>query len=266
MVEASETGAGTTLSDLLDLLKTFGLPDKRIKLAKSGSSICPESTYINRDLDFRLTQISDCVIVSTEISPAGVINLVSHCWGIVIQLLQRGLMCRGYITRGPIFHTDTQIIGTGYQKAYQKEAEVSAFKREADERGTPFVEIDRTVCDYVATCQDSCVTEMFSRYVSDDGEVVALFPFKRFAHSFPVAGFGHKFDPDKEKRANDNVRAILANLKQRVTDYVDASNPDAVRKAEHYIRALDAQCSVCDRTEEMINLLASPAFPVQRLP
>src|SRR6267378_3569937 len=82
-------------------------------------STMPFAARVRADLDFRLTQISDCVVVSTEISPAGVINLVNRCWGAVIRLLQNGLMCRGYITRGRIFHTETQVIGTGYQRAYQ---------------------------------------------------------------------------------------------------------------------------------------------------
>lgn len=140
---------------------------------------------------------------------------------------------------------------------------MAAFKREADERGTPFVEVDRAVCDYVTNCQDRCVKEMFSRYVGDDGELVALFPFKRLAHSFVVAGFGQKFDPEKERRSNQNVRVMLENFKRRVMSFVDTSNPSAVRKAEHYIHALDAQLVVCDRTDEMIALLSSP-FPSRR--
>lgn len=263
LVEASEAGTGMPLSELLKLLETFGTPEERSKFEKYGPIVCPQSTYSQRNLDFCLTPISDCVIVSSEVSPAGVINLVNHCWGIVIKLLQNGIMCRGYITRGNIFHTETpQFIGTGYQKAYENEGKVSAFKREADERGTPFVEVDRVVCDYIGKCEDRCVKEMFSRYVKDDGEVVALFPFQRLAHSFVIAGFGQKFDPEKEKRSNQNVRRMLANLKERVMAYLDISNPSAVRKIEHYIQALDAQLAVCDWTDEMINLLNSP-FPAR---
>src|SRR5260370_35280638 len=153
------------LGELLEMLKKFGSPEERDKLRKYWPKMCPQSTYIERDLDFRLTQISDCVILSTEVSPAGVINLVRHCWVTVIRLLQSGFMCRGYITRGPIFHTDTQVIGTGYQKAYENEGKVAVLKREADERGTPFVEVDSIVCDYVGNCGDWCVKEMFSRCV-----------------------------------------------------------------------------------------------------
>ena len=51
---------------------------------------------------------------------------------------------------------------------------VSAFKRKADENGTPFVEIDPSVCHYIENGSDSCVKEMFSRYVKNDGVVSGL--------------------------------------------------------------------------------------------
>jgi hypothetical protein len=76
-------------------------------------------------------------------------------------------MCRGYITRGSIFHTDSDFLGTGYLKAYEYESErkVTAFKRTADEKGTPFVEVDRVVCEYIQQGDDLCVKNMFSRFV-----------------------------------------------------------------------------------------------------
>ena len=142
--------------------------------------------------------------------------------------------------------------------ALSQERSVTAFKREADERGTPFVEVDKVVCDYVQSHGDECVQKMFHRQVEGDGEVVALFPFKRLAHSFVIAGFGHKFDPDRERQSNDNLRRIILDLKERVRGFVDQENPDAVRKSEHYIRALDAQLEVCDKTDRMITGLAQP--------
>ena len=145
--------------------------------------------------------------------------------------------------------------------AYGKESQVTAFKREANERGTPFVEVDSVVCDYVGNYGDSCVQEMFARYVKTDGEVTALFPFQRLAHSFIIAGFGHTFDPEQEKQSNQNVRLMITNLKERVMELVDPSNSSAVSKGEHYIAALNAQLKVCARTDEMIDMLCSPLPP-----
>jgi hypothetical protein len=264
MVKAAETGVGISLLELLEVVKELGTQKDQDRFKKYGPRICPESSYIRRDLDFQLTRISDCVIVSSEISPSGVINLIDHCWGAVIKLLIKGIMCRGYIIRGPIYHTNEEIIGSGYQEALDKEDKVSVFKRNADERGTPFVEVDSSVCDYVKNHGDSCVKEMFSRYVKQEGSMTALFPFKRIQHSFIIGDWpGHKFDPEEERQSNENTRSMIEKMKKRVMALVDPSRPDAVSKAEHYIAALDKQLDVCKKTDEIIDMLRS-SLPINR--
>jgi hypothetical protein len=258
LVEDAETGKGLSLTRLTNLLESFGSAEERDNYEKYGPSCCPQSSFLERNIDFRLTQVSDCAIVSAEVSPAGAINLISHCWGVVIAFLQHGMMCRGHITRGRIYHTATQFIGTGYQNAYDAERQVSLFKRAADERGTPFVEVDRAVCDYINGCEDACVKEMFAQMTKSDGDGIALFPFKRLSHSIIISGFGPRFDPDKEKRSNQNLRQELLTFRDRVMSYVDCSNPDALRKAEHYVSALNAQLEMCDRTDATIDKLCTP--------
>lgn len=261
MVEKAEEGSGLSLAEIKDLLGTLGSPATRQSFETHGPTCCPASHRIERHLDFQVSQVSDCAIVSSEVSPAGLINLISHCWGAVIQLLHKGVMCRGYIGRGRIYHSGDDFIGTGYQSVLEAEKQVSVFRRTADERGTPFVEIDRVVCDYVANCDDACVKEMFKRMTESDGEGVALFPFKRLSHSFVIGGFGvPPFDPDKEKKSNDNLRKWIRGFIERVESLVDRSNPHAVSKAEHYIGALKAQLDMCDQTDAMIDKLCMPAF------
>lgn len=253
LVEAAEAGNAVTLNNVLSILAEYGSAEHRKRFAKHGPILCPESRYIQRDLDFRATYISDCVIISSEVSPAAVINIVHHCWALVLSLLPLGVMCRGYITRGSISHGDSQFVGSGYHKAYKSEHNVSAFKRRIDERGTPFVEIDSPVSEYVATDGNWCTREMFSRCVKGDGEVVALFPFQRLQHAFVIGNSGtHRFDPGREKQANHNLRTGLARMKHSVLALVDQSNTDAVSKAEHYIRALDAQLAVCDQMDDIL--------------
>ncbi len=261
MVGAAEAGSGMSLSLLLEELKKFGSAEIRNQFEKNGRpNVCPMSTFIQPHLDFRLNQASDSVVISSEISPAGAINLLAHCWGSAMALLRSGIMCRGYITRGAIFHSETNFVGTGYQNAVEAEKNVRAFKRVADERGTPFVEVDRAVCDYISNCNDECVKTMFARFVEGDGDVMALFPFKRLCHNFIIAGFGHKFNGEAEKQANQNMRLEIQKLRQRVMAHVDETNPDAMRKAQHYILALESQLQVCDKTDEMIDGLSAP-FP-----
>lgn len=265
LVEAAEIGIGMPLSSLLEMLKMLGTHEDKEKVEKHGPAICPASKYVQHNLDFKLTQISDCVVVSSEVSPAGVINLVSHCWGAIIRLLTKGIICRGYITRGLIYHTDGQFIGSGYQEAYINEDQVTAFKRKAEEKGTPFVEVDPVVCDYIRDNSDSCVKEMFSRYVKEDEKITALFPFQRLQHSFIIGDFpGRKFDPEKERQANENMRSMIIKMKESVMSLTDQSKPDAVSKAEHYIAALDAQLEVCNKTDEMLDILGF-SFPPRQI-
>jgi hypothetical protein len=265
LVESAERGMGMPLQEILGLVKELGTPEDHMKFGEYRPMTCPRSKCVQLDLDFRLTQISDCVVVSVEVSPAGVINLIKHCWGAVIKLLDKGIMCRGYITLGSVYHTDTQIIGSGYQEACHKESHVTAFRREADERGTPFVEVDTVVCDYVRDQGDSCVKEMFSRFVKGDGTVTAIFPFQMLQHSFIIGDYhGHKYDPEEERQSNRNIMSMIEDMKERVMSFVDQSKPDALRKASHYIVALDAQLDVCKETDKMIGLLEFP-FPRSRL-
>jgi hypothetical protein len=260
-VEQSSQSDGMALAEILALLEVFGKPQERMLFDQYGPTICPFSRFVEKNLDFRLTQISDCVIVSSEVSPAGVINLLSHCTTVVTRFLLKGVMCRGYVTRGPVYHTETQIVGTGYQAAYQGETGVTAFKKEADEHGTPFVEIDRSVVEYVSSSTDDCVREMYRRMVKRDGDVSAIFPFDRLSHSFAIGGFGVKFDPDKERHANDVVRSDICTIKKRVEARIDnTAHPSATEKARHYLAMLDEQLAICDATDEIISALSKP-FP-----
>lgn len=260
LVESAEKGNGMSLPEIMELLNKLGSKKDSHKFDQHGPTTCPNSSYIQRNLNFKVTQISDCVIVSSELSPAGLINLISHCWGAVIQLLFKGVMCRGYVTKGSVYHDESQVIGSGYQKAFSSEANVSAFKREADERGTPFVEVDPIICEYVKEESDPCVEKMFLRMVKDEEGTTALFPFQRLSHSFIIAGFGHEFKPEKEKESNQKMRELLHDLKDRVLGYVDKTNPKAVKKANHYINALDSQLEMCEKTDEAIDMLCQP-FP-----
>src|SRR5690606_5277877 len=111
------------------------------------------------------------------------------CCSAVMGLLALGIMCRGYITRGSIYHNEGQVIGSGYHQAYESEQGVSVFKLEADERGTPFVEVDPIVCNFVKEETDSCVREMFSRMTKKEQGTTAVFPFKRLLHCFTIGGY-----------------------------------------------------------------------------
>lgn len=257
MVTKSEAGTGFELTELLEILKKLGDGSERERFEKYGPTCCPMAPRVEKNLNFRVTQISDCAIVSSEVSPAGIINLISHCWGAVIELMTRGILCRGYIKRGRVYHTDSQIIGSGYQEAFFAESKVSAFKQEADERGTPYIEVDGDVASYIEGQSDACVKDMFNRMIKRDGDAIVLFPFQRLQHSFIVAQYGRNFEPTKEFKSNDNVRKNIQRYKQTIESLVDPEK-NAQSKVRHYIKALNEQLLACDATDEAIRMLSKP--------
>jgi len=232
-------------------MQTLGTENDKQTIHRYGPTTCPHSRYLQKHLDFQVTQVSDCVIVSSEISPAGVINLVNHCWAAAINLLGLGVMVRGYITRGPIYHEGNDFMGTGYQRAFERERDVAAFKRAIDEKGTPFIEVDEVVSNYVSQDTDSCVQEMFRRYTRREADVTAIFPFQLLSHRFMIAP-GRSLDVAKEKLANDKLRQGLKLMRERVLQYVSADNARAMAKAAHYTAGLDAQLRTCDKTDAML--------------
>jgi len=257
LVERAERGEGMTLSSIQEALEDLGTEADKESVEKYGPSICPEAPRVKPDVDFQLTQVSDCVIVSTEISPAGVITLTNHCWMVATKLLSRGLMCRGHIRRGTIAHKGARFIGTGYQEAVKHEKTVSILQRCPEECGTPFVEIDAGVKEYVEACKDDCVREMFRRLVHESDGLCAIFPFKSFSTSFVVNG---TFNTEKEKHKNDTERQLIVRMKETIHRYVDKDDLKAVQKMEHYNAALDKQLEQCDRADKMIDMLNTP-FP-----
>jgi hypothetical protein len=102
LMARAEAGAGLSHDALFEASKLLGSEKDRADRVKSGSPICPCAPQISRDVDFHVTQQFDCAVISTEISPAGVVNLIWHCATACLGLLGKGLMCRGYIKRGLI--------------------------------------------------------------------------------------------------------------------------------------------------------------------
>ena len=240
LVKRAEEGEGLTLSELSEILNALGTEEDSEQYRRYCPTTCPEAPRIRDDIDFQLTSASDCVVVSSEISPAGLINLVSHCWKACISLLTKGIMCRGYIKRGRIYHTGKRQIGTGLSDAVDREKNVSIFKRDSDERGTPFIEIDRDVVQYVEKQPDECVKVMFSRMIRQEGDCGAIFPFQRLVHQLNLGGFGLEFDQERERESVNNMRTCIQNMRRQIELNVDASNESARQEEEQYIRMLDA--------------------------
>jgi hypothetical protein len=259
LTRMAEKGRGLNLEELEELTRILSTDDDRKHFEKYGPTTCPMAPRLQQHLGFQIAQAWDSVVVSAEISPAGVVNLVSHCFSVCTRLLTKGVMCRGYIKRGQIHHEGLRTLGSGHVDAVEREKQVSFYKQDAQERGTPFIEVDPEVVQYVADQPDKCVKEMFSRMVLTHEGLSAVFPIRRLSHSFIIGGFGRPpFDPAKERKNNETLRQTLRDLKRRVSELVEGADESAVRKSQHYLRALDRQLQVCDETDDAIERLTQP--------
>lgn len=261
MVERSEAGDGRSVADLIGLMTDLGTPETRVEMVEHGPSICPMSDRMTPHAGFEITQASDCAVVSTEVSPAGAIVLIDHCWRSAVALLRKGVLIRGYITRGTVHHRGSVFLGTGYQSAYKREQGVAAFRLEGDEIGTPFIEIDPVVQAYIRTAFDDCVRKQADRMTKSDGDVMAIYPFKHLSHDFAVAGRGVVFNADREKVSNAVMRDRIRGYRDAILASNATASEKVARKVRHYVAALDAQIAQADRTDEVIDSWAGPAAP-----
>lgn len=237
----------------------LGSESDREELQRYGPTICPDSPRIRDDLDFEITQVSDCAVVSTEVSVAGAIAILNHCFIAVFRLMTAGLMCRGHIRRGQIYHSGSRIIGTGYQDAVVAEKAVSIFKREENERGTPFVEVDSSLTEFIRRNGDQCALKVLPRFIRESDGLAAVFPFKRLENGSSI---GPQFDPEEQISQHEIMRNNIRKLLDQIPKYVDRGHEDAVRKSGHYIRALERELARCDQADQDIDFLCQP-YPAQ---
>lgn len=174
-------------------------------------------------------------------------------------MLHEGLLCRGYITRGSIFHTENQVIGTGYMSALKNEPKVKFLSQSANELGTPFIEFAPETVEFMRASGDACVQDMFSRLTKSHGDFTAVFPFKTLSHGFLIAG---DFNPQKEHEANNRMRNSIQTIKERISKCQGSTDDKSKMKVNHYLAILDEQLLGCDKTDEVIELLNSP-FPAR---
>lgn len=259
LVAKSEKGEGLPPDQLLNLVHVLGGGEAAGYFARNGPKWSPASRIVRRDLDFVTLQVSDCAVFSCEVSPGAAINLVAHVWTIVANVLVRGFMCRGYITRGNIYHTPTQVIGSGYNRAVAGEGSVSFLKGDDSGGSPPFVEIDPDLVSYVQTEGDSTVRELFKRLTASDSTLSAIYPFQRFTSCIPITP---GFKPSAAKETNDKTRQMLFRFKEGIVRFADPRNPKAAAKSAHYLAALDKQLIECDRVDHLIDRLSRP-FPNQ---
>ena len=260
LVRKTEQNNNWSLKEVIDVLDMIeGEMLSRKELLLDGSKVCPSAPSIKQDIDFCFTMFSDNVVISTEISPTGLVNLIDCCRAIYFRLIMRkGLMCRGYVSRGRIHHSEDYCVGSGLSDVVDGEKKVSIFRIAAGERGTPFIEIDRSVIQFIdEEISDPCVIGVLKDIVKREEDVAAIFPFK----GLDPGKFGSfSLDPAKARRDVDIVRRWIEGAKNIVARHVDLDCSSARKKERCLTRILDTQLSVCEQTESLVGQM-SDVFP-----
>ena len=180
---------------------------------QDGAEICPASTNLERDLGFRISQVSDCVVVSAEVSPAGAINIVNYCRKVAERLLLREhLLCQGYLTRGQIYHEGMTFFGPGYQRAVEGEKRAAAVQWKGDEVGTPFIELDNSVAAYFDDVEDECTAMMFRQMTISFADFTVISPYGLFDRLIEWAIDPSQKTADEMYSEIENARKLVATI------------------------------------------------------
>lgn len=236
------------LDEILAILENFSMKSE----FKEGkyipfTSLCPSSEKIKADFDLCSIQISDSLIVSSEVSIASVINLLFLCKRSIFKLAQYGLLCRGYITRGEVHHTHNQIIGKGYIEAYINEGKYPF----------PYTRIDEKVYAYIFESRDESAIKMFTSLTKTIDTDIVLFTLHNMVYTSAI---GSETNLEDDKKEIDLIIGELENLKTLTRRYIDFEIPSVVEKWEEYERMIDEKIAVNIDAKESIDRLSRPFF------
>jgi hypothetical protein len=244
------------------MIKRLGSDNDTTLYREDGAEICPDSKKHRDDLGFRISQVSDCVVVSAEVSPAGAINIVNYCRKIAERLLLRErVLCQGYLTSGKICHEGMMFFGPGYQRAWDGVQNAAAIKWEPGVLGTPFIEVDPAVSSYLDANGDACTKNQFVRMTISRDTYLVISPYGIFDRMIEWA-----IDP-ANKSVDDMHREIESarNLVGKIESDLSASKPINDRGREKLrisLEKLSEARAKLAQADEDIDFLSSP-FPAR---
>lgn len=258
MVRSSEQNGAPSLAELVKLVQLLEIDPGSIATKQLGPTICPDAPYQNRDLLLKVSRFSDGVVLSAEATPAGVVNLLFACRIVAFRLLRRGRLVRGHVRLGSVYHSDRDVMGSGYMDAYNRERAVAVQSsgRELDQ-GTPFIEVAPELAILISNgAGERCTHQVFWQLCLgslEDG--IAINPFGVIGPHLADSG-----DPARDVDGLNRLIGDIRDLINLVASEVDNASEKARVKISHYVRCLNEQIELCSRTISMIDELSKP-FP-----
>jgi hypothetical protein len=106
-------------------------PDQAEELAKILQRLANRttSTGISDADDFLGQSFSDCIVLSENATPKGLLYLLQTLTFVSLDLLSNGILVRGGIAKGQLHHTDKVVFGPALIEAYRLESQIAKFPR-----------------------------------------------------------------------------------------------------------------------------------------
>jgi hypothetical protein len=79
--------------------------------------------------DFRGQSFSDCIVLSENATPKGLLHLLQTVTFVSLDLMSNGILVRGGIAKGQLHHTDKVVFGPALIEAYRLESQLAKFPR-----------------------------------------------------------------------------------------------------------------------------------------
>jgi hypothetical protein len=117
------------------------------------------------DVGLKIINISDSFVLSAPINSekhpnySGLVAVAIKAIQLAHELLKMGFLLRGGIAVGSVYRTDTNIFGTGYQKAYETESSLA---------NSPRVLLDKSAADLLRTTTHyGCPIDSFPIFIRE---------------------------------------------------------------------------------------------------
>ncbi len=245
VVEAEERNDA---SQAITSIRTLSnIPQQHIQ--KDGQTTLPSLPRIKDDLSFQITQISDCVIISSEKSPSGLANVLDACRIILgRQTRKNHRLVRGYLTKGKVIHTSDLLLGSGYHKALEGEKNAHGIIDGQIFEGAPVIEVDRAIGEDVKGYNEQLLTRIFDRIVLEKNSILNIDAWKIFANNFTQSGCAKK-DIESLKMLRKNIESI---------QFPTSSSQDAVKKIEYGKALVSMWLTSCDQRIENCERMLRP--------
>lgn len=85
--------------------------------------------------NFRGQSFSDCIVLSENATPKGLLHLLQTLTFVSLDLMSNGILVRGGIAKGQLHHTEKVVFGPALIEAYALESQLAKFPRVLIDRG-----------------------------------------------------------------------------------------------------------------------------------